>query len=183
VPLRRGDEERRGRCCARRDVSGDREHGSDGRQIRPAESGARTIRGLRTLLALIALGLALALAGCGGGSDQTAGEAAIPRAVAEDLAAKSDAIAEALDAGDVCGAAQLADDLKGAIASAVAGGRVPPELQQDLQRTATDLQNEVNCTQEKGNKGKGKGKGKGHAEEATTSSVTTTLSTTTEEGN
>src|SRR6266511_3919348 len=147
-----------------------------------AKAGVRKIHGLRTLLALIALGLALAA--CGGGSEQSSDEQLIPRALASDMAAKSDAIADAIDAGDVCGAAQLADELKDAVDAAVSGGQIPPAYQRDLEETATELQNEVNCEEPKG-KGKGKGKGHDKKDETTTTSETTTsetIATTTDEG-
>ena len=128
---------------------------------------------------LAALSLAIALAGCGGSSGTSAQEAALPRAVANDLAGKSDEIADALDSGDVCGAAKLADQLKDAVDAAVSDGQVPPAFQDELEQTATDLQNEVNCEEKKHeNKGKGKGK-KGNGDETTT--LGTTVSTTTEE--
>jgi hypothetical protein len=105
----------------------------------------------------------------------------LPRAVAKDLAAKSDQIADALDSGDVCGAASLADRLKDAVDAAVSNGRVPPAFQDELEQTATDLQNEVNCEEQKQDD-KGKGKKKGRDEDETTTQGTT-LSTTTEESN
>ena len=131
---------------------------------------------------LAALSLAIALAGCGGSTGTSAQEPALPRAVANDLAAKSDQIAAALDSGDRCGAAELADRLKDAVDAAVSGGQVPPAFQDELEQTATDLQNEVNC-EEKQEGDKGKGKKKGHGDETTTTMLGTTVSTTTEESN
>ena len=126
---------------------------------------------------LAALSLAIALAGCGGSTGTSAQEPALPRAVANDLAAKSDQIAAALDSGDRCGAAELADRLKDAVDAAVSGGQVPTAFQDELEQTATDLQNEVNCDEKKeDDKGKGK---KGNGDETTT--LGTTVSTTTEE--
>jgi hypothetical protein len=129
---------------------------------------------------LAALSLAIALAGCGDSTRTSAEEPALPLAVANDLAAKSDQIADALDSGDVCGAAGLADRLKDAVEAAVSGGRVPPAFQDELEQTATDLQNEVNCEEQQKEEDKGKGKRKGHDEDETTT-LGTTLSTTTEE--
>jgi hypothetical protein len=130
--------------------------------------------------------VALALAGCGGGSEQSSDEQLIPRAVAADLAAKSEEIAAAYDAGDVCGAAELADDLKNAVDDAIAGGEIPAAFQRELGENATELQNELECPQEQpeeendgGNKGKDKGKKKGHDD---TTTVGVTIETTTEEG-
>lgn len=126
----------------------------------------------------MALSLAIALAGCGDSTRTSAQEPALPRAVANDLAAKSDQIAAALDSGDVCGAARLADGLKDAVDAAVSGGQVPLAFQDELEQTATDLQNEVNCEEQKEDD-KGKGKKEGHDDETTT--LGTTVSTTTEE--
>jgi hypothetical protein len=125
---------------------------------------------------LAALSLAIALAGCGGSSGTSAQEPALPRALVNDLAGKSDEIADALDSGDVCGAAGLADQLKEAVEAAVSDGQVPSAFQDELEQTATDLQNEVNCKEKP--EDKGKGKKKGHDDETTT--LGTTVSTTTE---
>jgi hypothetical protein len=127
------------------------------------------------------MSLAIALAGCGHSTKTSAQEPALPRPVANDLAGKSDQIAEALDSGDVCGAATLADRLKDAVDAAVSSGRVPPAFHDELEQTATELQNEVNCEEQKQDD-KGKGKKKGHDEDETTT-LGTTLSTTTEESN
>ena len=140
------------------------------------------------LLTLIALGAALASTSCGGSSQSSADEAGLPRAVASDLAERSEAIAAALDAGDVCGAATLADELRDAVDAAVAAGRIPPEFQGELEDTAVELQNGVNCTpepeeepeEEDKDEDKGKGKKKGHEEETTT--LGETVSTTEGEG-
>jgi hypothetical protein len=129
-----------------------------------------------------ALSLAIALAGCGDSTRTSAQEPALPRALANDLAERSDQIADALDSGDLCGAAGLADRLKDAVEAAVSGGQVPPAFQDELEQTATDLQNEINC-EEKKEEDKGKGKKKGQGEEPTTTGQGTTLSTTTEESN
>jgi hypothetical protein len=131
---------------------------------------------------LAALSLAIALAGCGDSTRPSAQEPALPRAVANDLAAKSDQIADALDSGDLCGAAGLADRLKDAVEAAVSGGQVPPAFQDELEQTATHLQNEVNCEEQKEDD-KGKGKKKGQGDETTTTMLGTTVSTTTEESN
>jgi HPt (histidine-containing phosphotransfer) domain-containing protein len=102
----------------------------------------------------------------------------LPRAVASDLAAKSDAIADALGLGDVCTAAGLADQLKDAVDAAVSGGQVPPAYQDELEQTATDLQNEVNCEEKKH---EDRGKKKGHDGDDETTTLGTTVYTTTEE--
>ena len=130
---------------------------------------------------------ALFATGCGGGEEATPDrrEARIPRALAADLAAKSEAVAARLEAGDVCGAAHLADDLEDAAARAVEERRLPAPYRRELLREARALQNEVNCPQpapappappapeeeeqatekdEGDTKGKGDGKGKAEGE-------------------
>jgi hypothetical protein len=151
--------------------------------VTPVGNADPTIPTLRKLLIVIALGAALAPASCGG-SDQSSAEAPrLPRALASDLAETSEAIAHALDAGDVCGAAGLADQLKDAVDAAVSAGEVPPELRGELQQAALDLQNGVNCTEEpeeeKEEGEEGKGKKKGHDKNTTT--VGATVTTTEEE--
>lgn len=88
----------------------------------------------------------LALAGCGGG-DASPEESGLPRAVAERLAEESEAIADKLDAGDTCGAAQQADVLVDAVQQAIGDGDVPAAFQGELLQTARQLQNDVNCPQ------------------------------------
>jgi hypothetical protein len=138
---------------------------------------------------LAAAGCALALAGCGGGSEETSSEPVIPARVADDLAARSEEIAATLDEGDRCSAAQQADDLNNAVNEAVAKGQIPTALQGELQNVVTELVNTVNCEEPKEeeedeDKGKGKGKGKGNKDEDDDGGVivTTTieLGTTTE---
>lgn len=88
----------------------------------------------------------VAVAGCGGGGDAVPPPGpAIERATAERLASTSDAIADALDGGDVCGAAGLADELNGQVIEAINAGRIPPTFQEDLQARANELVNTVNC--------------------------------------
>jgi hypothetical protein len=93
---------------------------------------------------LAVTGALLALAGCGGG-DATPEDPGLPRAVAERLAEESEAIADKLDAGDTCGAAQQADVLLDRVEQAIANGDVPVEFQGELLETARQLQNDVNC--------------------------------------
>jgi hypothetical protein len=95
---------------------------------------------------LAATGALLALAGCGGG-DARPEEPGVPRAVAERLAEESEAIADKLDAGDTCGAAQQADVLEDAVQQAIGNGEVPAAFQGELLQTARQLQNDVNCPQ------------------------------------
>lgn len=112
-------------------------------------------------LALAALAFTLALAGCGGGTQTETGSSAIPRSVADRLAARSEAIAAAWDAGDTCGAATKADDLKDAAEQAIAAGEVPAAYQDDLESAVVNLQNTANCTDESAGE-EGEGPGQGH---------------------
>jgi hypothetical protein len=95
---------------------------------------------------LAAIGAVLALAACGGG-DARPEEPGLPPRLAERLAAQSEAIADKLDAGDTCAAAQEADGLKNAVEQAIGSGAVPESLQSELLATARELQNDVNCPQ------------------------------------
>jgi hypothetical protein len=112
-------------------------------------------------LALAALAFTLALAGCGGGTQTETGSSAIPRSVADRLAAQSEAIAAAWDAGNTCGAATKADALKDAAEQAIAAGEVPAAYQDDLESAVVNLQNTANCTDESGGED-GEGPGQGH---------------------
>jgi hypothetical protein len=125
---------------------------------------------------VVCIAVVLAAAGCGGGersAETSAPRPTLPRSVADDLAARSDAIADALDAGDVCTAAVHADELKDATIAAINNGQVPSAFQEDLQARANELVNTINCppppttTEEddKGGKGKGRGRGKDKKDE------------------
>jgi hypothetical protein len=129
--------------------------------------------------AFAALSLALALVACGGGSQTAAEQPALPRAVASALADQADEIASALENGDQCGAARLADELKDGVEAAVSGGQIPAALRGELERAATDLQNEVNCEEAPSPKPEHEDK-KGHDKHEDTTTVGTTLSTSTE---
>jgi hypothetical protein len=96
---------------------------------------------------LAAAASAFVVAACGGGADpEPAPEApALPRALAQDLAAQSEQIADTLAAGDVCGAAQQADELNAAAVAAADGGRVPAVMREELLSTVELLVNEINC--------------------------------------
>jgi hypothetical protein len=139
--------------------------------------------------ALVSLAVALALAGCGGATPTQTESAAIPRSVANRLAAQSESIAAAWEAGDRCGAAQQADDLKHAADDAIASGDIPAAYQDDLESAVVNLQNTANCTTEEGNedehgydKPKHESKPKGHDKHDEGVTITTdTLGTTTEE--
>ena len=134
------------------------------------------------LACLVSLALALALAGCGGATTQTE-SSAIPRSAANKLAAQSESIAAAWEAGDACGAAQQADDLRHTVEDAVAAGEIPAAYQDELEAAVENLQNTANCTDEgEEDKEHGKGKAKGHDKDDEGVTITTdTLGTTTEE--
>jgi hypothetical protein len=102
----------------------------------------------RLVPCLTALVCAAVLAGCGGGDEEAPPGATLPRGLASDLAAQSDAIADAYAADDVCGAAGQADDLLDAVLAAIQEGRVPAEFQESLTGTANKLVNEINCAEE-----------------------------------
>ena len=134
--------------------------------------------------ALASLAVVLALAGCGGATPTQTESASIPRSVADRLAAQSESIAAAWEAGDTCGAAQQADDLKHAADEAIAAGDIPAAYQDELESAVENLQNTANCTEEgdEDEQGKGKGKAKGHDKHDEGVTITTdTVGTTTEE--
>jgi hypothetical protein len=143
---------------------------------------------MRSSIVLAALVFVLAFAGCGGGSSGAQSGSAIPGEIGNRLADQSDAVAASLESGDQCGAAQKADDLKTAADEAITGGQIPIAYRNELERTVTDLQNEVNCSptpaSDNGDEhGKGKEKGhKKHDDQGTTTTTTTTTGTTTGEG-
>ncbi len=82
---------------------------------------------------LVLLSVALALDGCGGDRESVSPGPRLPSALAEELAADADAVAQLLDAGDPCGAAGRAAGLqRRAIAALNRPGRVPEDLKEDL---------------------------------------------------
>ena len=92
------------------------------------------------------LPLVVALAGCGGGEASTQPERpALGAAVAGRLAARSDAVAAKLAAGDLCGAAHEADALRAQAVAAVDAGDVPASFRAGLLTTARGLVDAVNC--------------------------------------
>ena len=136
--------------------------------------------------ALASLAVVLALAGCGGATPTQTESAAIPHSVAGRLAAQSESIAAAWEAGDTCGAARQADDLRHAADDAIAAGDIPAAYQDELESAVLNLQNTANCTEEEDHedhgKGKGEDKGKGHDKHDESETVMTdTVGTTTEE--
>ncbi len=81
----------------------------------------------------------VALAAACGGSDHAAREPKIPRDLARELALRSDAVAQRLEAADSCGAAQEAAALQEAVATAIDARRVPAPLQDQLRSAADAL--------------------------------------------
>ena len=88
----------------------------------------------------------LALTGCGG-ADSTTEAPPLPQALAGDLAARSDAVAERLDGGDVCGARAEAEELQRLTIAAVNGGRVPPRYQEELTAAVGALLSSIACVE------------------------------------
>jgi hypothetical protein len=136
------------------------------------------------------LAVVLALSGCGGATPTQTNSAAIPRSVADRLAAQSESIAAAWEAGDECGAAKQADDLRHAADDAVTSGDIPAAYQDELESAVANLQNTANCVEEDDHEDPGSGKPKhepkpkGHDKPDDTATITTdtTLGTTTEDG-
>ena len=101
---------------------------------------------MRSLSVLLtACSAAALLAGCGGGGN-TRSEPRIDHAVAAQLAAESDAIAERAGAGDDCGAAQRADELRAHAQTAIDDGRVPSALARELLSSTRALVDELSCS-------------------------------------
>jgi vacuolar-type H+-ATPase subunit I/STV1 len=97
-------------------------------------------------LAITAVAVGLALAGCGGGRESDRGdEPVLPAAVGENLAARAATVARQLEAGDTCAAAHAADRLNDALRRAIADGDVPERLRVEIQPPVERLVNEVNC--------------------------------------
>src|SRR5205807_1037409 len=92
----------------------------------------------------------LAAPACGGGGYAASGgqahALAIPRPVAASLAARADAIAADLDAGNGCAARETAARLRTAVDRAVADGRIPSRLRATLQSAVTSLSGRIVCT-------------------------------------
>ena len=112
------------------------------------------------LAAVVAV--ALCLGGCGSTAQRrVAAQPKLPRAVAESLAQRSDAVAQALDAGDSCLALRLAQDLQQKTIGAVNAGQVAAPLQEPLQSAVNQLAAGVPpCVAppaDQGNNGKHKG--------------------------
>jgi hypothetical protein len=88
---------------------------------------------------------ALCLNGCGGAKVEAPPPPAFPRSLATALAARSDAVADALAAGDSCGALAQAHRLQRQTIAAINEGRVPPRLQEQLSSAVNELVARVTC--------------------------------------
>ncbi len=95
-------------------------------------------------LAIPLVAATAALGGCRSDGEDTAAAAGISSETADRLAEMSDEIAAALEAGDVCGAAERADDLRAAVSEA----DIPTELRPEVEAGADQLVNVVNCDSE-----------------------------------
>jgi hypothetical protein len=95
------------------------------------------------------LAAALLLASCGGGGDgetataEDAAAPAIPSAIALDLADRSEAVAQLLDSGDHCGAAEEAAKLRQAVTDAINAQQIPQAYLEDLQGVTNELEQAV----------------------------------------
>jgi hypothetical protein len=85
---------------------------------------------------------ALLLAGCGGGDarqQRAAPQPRLPRALAQQLAARADSVGRRLDTNDRCGAVAEASRLQSEVIQAINAHRVPRRLQEPLQSAANQL--------------------------------------------
>ena len=100
--------------------------------------------------------VALALTGCGGSTEDAAPPPGplLPRAVANDLAARSDRVAERLASGDRCAADREADELRTRAVAVVS--KVPPALQEELLSGVNALAERISCPAPPSSGGKGK---------------------------
>jgi hypothetical protein len=96
--------------------------------------------------AVVAAMLAAA-AGCGGHTrvGQRPQQPRLPRALAADLAGRSDLVAARLDAGDACGALAAAKDLQRRAVDAINAHEVPGPLQEPLAGAAASLTVKIRC--------------------------------------
>ena len=122
---------------------------------------------MKRLFALALLVLVVA-GGCGSTTRPRAQQPKLPALVAEQLAARSDKVAEALDRGDSCTALDEARRLQRDTVAAINAGRVPGPYQEQLGSSVADLVERITCVppapppeeQKKHEHGKRKHKGK-----------------------
>lgn len=111
---------------------------------------------------------ALFLSACGGAKQQPPPPPTFSRSLASSLAAQSDAVADALAAGDSCRALSLANALQQRTIAAINEGRVSADLQEQLSSAVNALVARVKCVppatpapqEQKHDHGKHKGHGK-----------------------
>jgi len=96
-------------------------------------------------LELCAAAAALCLSGCGGAKQSTPPPPTLPHSLATTLAAQSDAVADALAAGNSCRALALAQRLQRQTVAAINNGRVSGRLQEQLSGAVNDLVVRVSC--------------------------------------
>jgi hypothetical protein len=109
----------------------------------------------------LALAAVLSLAACGNGQKHVVTPPPrLPRTVADALAQRSDAVAQALDAGDSCLALALARDLQQQSIGAVNSGRVAAALQEPLQGAVNQLAARIQCVAPPSGEGNGNGRHK-----------------------
>jgi hypothetical protein len=94
----------------------------------------------------------LAVAGCGGeeggggdGGEQAQATAKLPQPIADDLARRSDLVAERLEANDPCGALAEAEALQEQTIQVVNARRVPPRYQEELTSAVNSLRASIEC--------------------------------------
>ena len=107
----------------------------------------------------------LTLSACGGGHQRATPPPTLSRSVAQALAARADAVAAALAAGDSCQASTLARRLRQDTTSAINSGRVATALQEPLSGAVNDLVGRVVCVpppSPPAEKEHGRGKHRGH---------------------
>jgi hypothetical protein len=83
------------------------------------------------------------VAGCGG--EERAAAPPLPAALAEGLAARSDSVAERLEAGDGCAARAEAEALQAETIAAVNDRRIPQRYQEELLGSVAALLESIEC--------------------------------------
>ena len=119
-------------------------------------------------LAFLAL-LCVLVSGCGSSAQPRPPQPKLPALAAEQLAARSDKVAAALDGGDACRALDEARHLQQEALDAINTGRIPAAYQEQLVSSISDLVNRITCVppeprHEKKEHGHGKDKHKKHGE-------------------
>jgi hypothetical protein len=89
--------------------------------------------------------LALLLAGCGGTEREQAPQPRLPRALATELAARTDLVAARLAAGDRCGAQAAAERLRQTTIAAVNERVVPSRFLEELTSGVNALAASIEC--------------------------------------